>query len=185
MKSAYWLGNKIKLRAPSKEDIHIFDTLDHDILKNLNSISFPRTRIQIQEWIDTISKTPLNESDDFYFIAEDENENVIGTIETFDCDIKNGTFSYALSVFPSYRGKGFSKDMILTVLRYYFFELRYQKATICVYSFNNESITLHKNLNFVEEGRLRNMIYTNDSYFDEIYFGMTKEEFKCFYQVPT
>ena len=80
MKSAYWLGNKIKLRAPSKEDIHIFDTLDHDILKNLNSISFPRTRIQIQEWIDTISKTPSNESDDFYFIAEDENENVIGTI---------------------------------------------------------------------------------------------------------
>lgn len=71
--------------------------------------------------------------------------------------------------------------MIMTVLRHYFFELRYQKATIFVYSFNEASVNLHKKLQFVEEGRLRNMIYTNGAFYDEIYFGITKEEFKALY----
>lgn len=106
---------------------------------------------------------------------------MVGTIDVDDCDAKNGTFKYAMTVFPPYRGKGYAKDMIKTILRHYFFELRYQKATICVYSFNNPSIALHKKLKFVEEGRLRNMIYTNGKFYDEIYFGITKEEFKNLY----
>ncbi|TQR35346.1 N-acetyltransferase [Lysinibacillus sphaericus] len=177
MKVSYWRGAKIRLRAPKSKDIHIFENLDDDILKNLDSIAFPRTNQQIEEWINEISQGASTDSDDFYWIAEDASNNVVGTIEVSGCDGKNGTFDYAITVFPPHRGKGHAKDMILTILKHYFFELRYQKATICVYSFNASSIALHKKLRFVEEGRLRNMIYTNGSFYDEIYFGMTKDEF--------
>lgn len=181
MKVSYWNGEKIRLRAPKKEDIHLFESLDDEILKNLDSIAFPRTKEQIEEWINNISQGASTDCDDFYWIAEDLDQNIVGTIEVADCNSKNGTFDYGISVFPSYRGRGYAKDMIMTVLRHYFFELRYQKATICVYSFNEASINLHKKLQFVEEGRLRNMIYTNGAFYDEIYFGMTKEEFKALY----
>lgn len=177
MKVSYWRGEKIRLRAAKSEDIHIFENLDDDILKNLDSIAFPRTNQQIEEWINEISQGASTDSDDFYWIAEDTSNNVVGTIEVSDCDAKNGTFDYAITVFPSHRGKGYAKDMILTILKHYFFELRYQKATICIYSFNASSIALHKKLRFVEEGRLRNMIYTNGTFYDEVYFGMTKDEF--------
>ncbi|MED4531839.1 GNAT family protein [Metabacillus fastidiosus] len=181
MKVSYWRGKKIQLRSPKKEDIHLFETLDDEILKNLDSIAFPRTKEQIEEWINNISQGVSNNCDNFYWIAEDFYKNVVGIIEVDDCDSKNGTFTYVISVFPSYRGKGYAKDMIITILRHYFFELRYQKATICVYSFNDASINLHNKLKFVEEGRLRNMIYTNGTFYDEIYFGITKEEFKTLY----
>ncbi|MFD3449761.1 GNAT family N-acetyltransferase [Microbacteriaceae bacterium 4G12] len=181
MKVSYWSGEKVRLRAPKQEDIQISEDLDDEILKNLDSIAFPRTREQIEKWIHDISQDVSSESDDFFWIAEDIDKNVIGTIEVADCNAKNGTFDYGITVFPSYRGKGYAKDMIITVLKHYFFELRYQKATICVYSFNDASINLHRKLKFVEEGRLRNMIYTNGAFYDEIYFGITKEEFETLY----
>jgi len=63
------------------------------------------------------------------------------------------------------------------VLRYYFEELRYQKVTVSVYSFNEESIALHKRLGFKQEGCLRRMIYTRGQYFDRLLFGLTADEF--------
>lgn len=64
------------------------------------------------------------------------------------------------------------------MLRYLFEELRYQKANAHVYSFNEASISLHRNLGFQEEGRMRNMIYTQGSYHDLLLFGITREEYK-------
>jgi RimJ/RimL family protein N-acetyltransferase len=63
------------------------------------------------------------------------------------------------------------------VLRYYFQELRYQKVTVRVYSFNDASIRLHEKLGFQLEGRLRRTVYTNGEYFDELIYGLTVEEF--------
>lgn len=67
-------------------------------------------------------------------------------------------------------------------LRYYFMELGYQKVTANVYSFNESSLKLHERLGFIREGQLRNMIYCNGKYHDEIYLGMTKLEFEMKYQ---
>jgi len=62
-------------------------------------------------------------------------------------------------------------------LLYYFHELRYQKATVIVYAFNERSQRLHESLGFALEGRLRGTVYTNGQHYDELYFGLTREEF--------
>ena len=64
----------------------------------------------------------------------------------------------------------------MLVLRYYFRELRYQKATVRVYSFNEASIRLHEKLGFQHEGRIRRTVYTNGALCDEIVLGLTVEE---------
>lgn len=68
-------------------------------------------------------------------------------------------------------------------MRYYFHELRYQKVTAIVYSFNGRSQRLHESLGFTLEGRLRRMAYTNGTLHDELYFGLTREEFDALYPV--
>lgn len=64
------------------------------------------------------------------------------------------------------------------MLRYFFHELRYQKCTVEVSSFNEVSAQLHRKLGFREEGRLRQTVYTDGQYFDEIMMGITAEEFE-------
>ena len=80
-----------------------------------------------------------------------------------------------------YRRQGYASEAITLLLRYFFQELRYQKVTAHVYSFNEPSIKLHEKLGFQQEGRLRRMVYTNGQFFDEVLFGMTAEEFATRY----
>ena len=49
--------------------------------------------------------------------------------------------------------------------------------TILVYSFNARSIRFYERFGFVPEGRLRQVVYTNGTHYDELYFGLTAEEF--------
>jgi RimJ/RimL family protein N-acetyltransferase len=46
-----------------------------------------------------------------------------------------------------------------------------------VFAFNEGSLILHEKLGFTQEGRLKEMIYINGKHWDEIIFGMTREEF--------
>jgi RimJ/RimL family protein N-acetyltransferase len=63
------------------------------------------------------------------------------------------------------------------VLRFYFQELGYQKATVHIYDFNHASLRLHERLGFQVEGRLRRMGFTEGRHFDWIVMGLTREEF--------
>ena len=94
---------------------------------------------------------------------------LVGSISTDKSDPQNGTFSYGVSIFRVYWKKGYASDAIKIVLRYFFHELRYQKVNAHVYSFNEGSKRLHEQLGFTKEGCLRNMIYTNDKYFIDLY----------------
>lgn len=102
---SYWKGAAVQLRAPDTEDIHVFESLDDAILQSHDSIAFPRTKAQIEEWMEQISQGASKDSDDFFWIAEDKDRNVVGTIEVAGCDSKNGTFDYGITVLPAYRGK--------------------------------------------------------------------------------
>ncbi|WP_047474846.1 GNAT family protein [Bacillus siamensis] len=173
MAVTYWAGESVTLRAIKSEDIVIFESLDDEILRNMDSLHFPRSDNKMRKWLEE-----QLEKDEFRFIAVDRDDNIVGMIETFECDRKNGTFDYYLAVFEPHRGKGYAKEMILMVLRFYFLELAYQKVNTTVYSFNNNSIRLHEKLGFMKEGQLRNVIFTKGAYYDNICFGMTREEFE-------
>jgi RimJ/RimL family protein N-acetyltransferase len=166
----------LKLRPIKLSDIELFDSFDDEEDKFIDVIHFPQTTETKTKWIE--SQINQRMGDKFRWIAEDANLNPVGTINTFDCERRHGTFKYAIAVGKPFRGNGFAIEMILMILRYYFFELGYQKVTVNVYSFNDASIKLHEKLGFVPEGRLRSMIYTNGKYYDEIYYGMTKQEFE-------
>jgi RimJ/RimL family protein N-acetyltransferase len=172
----YWNGPSLSLRAIQTTDISLFRSFDDEVSRNVDAIYWPQSDERGLEWLNNEQK-PRND-DSFRFIAENLQGELIGTIDTFACNRRNGTFKYGLAVAPIHRSNGYAKEMINLVLRFYFYELNYHKVTPHVYSFNKASLTLHEKLGFVKEGQLRNMVYTNGSYFDEIHFGMTKSEFE-------
>lgn len=95
------------------------------------------------------------------------------------------SFSYGVAIRNEHQRKSYASEAIILVLRYYFQELRYQKVTTPVFSFNEASRRLHEQLGFQQEGRLRRKIFTRGQYFDEIVFGMTMEEFTEKYTKPS
>ncbi|ERJ11709.1 GNAT family N-acetyltransferase [Haloplasma contractile] len=176
-----WNGTNIRLRPVMESDLDGYfnvKNVDTDIQRLAGSVSFPLRQSQMESFIERV--TSKDGSDDvFYFIIEDKDGNVVGDLNTSDCNRRSGTFKYGLAINKEYWSKGFGSEAVQMVLNYYFNELRYQKVTVSVYSFNEQSCGFHKKLGFKEEGLLRRMAYVNGKYHDEVILGMTAEEFNA------
>ena len=177
MAGSIWEGRLVRIRGIEPSDWEAFHEWDQDTEAARASwrIWPPRSQEGTRRFA---TNTALNgpEDDNYRFGIETLAGDFVGTINTQRCDQHNGTFSYGLAIAAEHQRKGYASEAILLVLRYYFRELRYQKATAYVYSFNDASIALHERLGFTLEGRLRRMHYTNGQFYDELYFGMTAEE---------
>lgn len=171
-----WKSEKVRLRALEPSDASFFHNVrnqDHTHLP----ISFEATR----KWAEkTALESALN--DESFWVIEDVKGIVVGSINTYDCKRFCGTFKYNVAIVKHQHRKGFAKEAIKLVCKYYFNELRYQKVNAHSYSFNEASTQMHQKLGFAQEGRLRKMIYTEGQYHDEIIWGLTDLEFKTCFQ---
>jgi RimJ/RimL family protein N-acetyltransferase len=179
MTDSFWQGRHIRLRAvePSDGEAHFHWNQDSDMTRQLDRIYFPQSRAAVNRWADKTS-TQEPAGDAFHFQIENLAGELVGSIGTHRCDPRTGTFSYGVAIRKEHQRRGYASEAIVMVLRYYFQELRYQKATVYVYSFNESSIRLHERLGFQREGCLRRMVFTQGQYFDLIVFGLTAEEYE-------
>ena len=111
------------------------------------------------------------------FAIESLDEVCLGGVSLHSCDDKNGVFSFGVSIYRQHRGQGFAEEAVRILLKYGFWEKRYQKCNSACLHNNEASIRLHKKLGFVVEGRQRRVTFLNGEYYDSILFGMLREEF--------
>lgn len=175
----YWRTERVALRALQSSDIALFQALDDEAARNVDMIHLPQSPEKQMQWLEAEQRSRVGDA--FRWVAETGDGVLVGTINTFACNRRYGTFKYGIAVLPEFRAQGYAAEMIRLVLRYYFHELNYHKVTPHVYSFNKASIRLHEKMGFVQEGRLRDMLFTNGEYYDEIHYGMTGSEFGRLY----
>ena len=178
LSSSFWQGQKIRLRAiePSDWETYFAWNCDDEQARALYFIPFPQSREAVKHFAEMAS-LQAPETDDFRFVVENDEHEVVGDVTVNNCNPRNGTFSWGLNIKQGHRRRRYASEALLLIMRYYFHELRYQKVTVHVYSFNDASVKLHEDLGFRLEGRLRRMIFTKGQYFDELLYGMTREEF--------
>ena len=174
-----WRGEKVRLRAVEPGDWEVLhaSNVDTEAARHSYQIPFPRSAERMKTWAEELALAEP-ENDVFRWVIENRAGEVVGTINTHSCDRRCGTFQYGLTIFGAYRRKGYASEAIKLLLTYFFLELRYQKVTVNIYSFNQPSLKLQEKLGFQEEGRLRRMVYTDGAYHDVLVFGLTREEFE-------
>lgn len=181
MSKAYWDGRRVRLRAIEPEDARYHFDLNRQrwVDRNQEMVHVPSSMARVQQWANETSLQGYRDGDAFFFEIESlETGELVGTIDTHHTDARTGVLSYGIAIHEDHRRQGYASDAICLVLRYYFLERRYQKANVGVFSFNEESITLHERLGFTLEGRQRRTTYTAGEYHDLLWYGMTVEEFR-------
>ncbi len=179
-KGYFWEGKKVILRPLSSGDWEVWyrESTDCDGIRVLNSgVELPVSESMAKEWNEKYMDFK-NTNGFIIFSIEDTEGNLVGGINIHSMDQKNGVFSPGLRIYRPYRRKGYSEDALRIILRYGFFELRYQKCNSGCIETNIPSVRLHRNLGFKEEGKRRRIMYTNGRYHDELLFGLTVEEFE-------
>ena len=175
-----WQGENIRLRSATKKDGFLFADKnaisDTETQRRYDYIDFPLADKEFGKRIDEFLKGKYF-GHDFMFVIEDENEEAVGFLITFDCDHRMGTFKYGLFLLDKAKGKGYGSEAVKIMLNYYFNELRYNKVNVYIYAYNIPSIKFHEKLGFVKEGQLRQMAYSMGKYHDIVFYGLLKSEF--------
>lgn len=171
-------GKRVRLRAVEPEDweAHYRWNQDSGMSRDVAFVWPPGSQARARKWAE---EQAVSQSEDDTLMLEIETLDGVhvGAINTHHCDRRTGTFSYGLAIMGAHQRQGYAAETIRLLLRYYFEELRYQKVTVEVYAFNEASIALHERLGFRLEGRLRRMIYTGGAFHDQLWYGLTAEEF--------
>lgn len=173
----FWQGERVRLRAVEPEDAGFFFGLQEDTEKGrlLDFLPPPSSRTGLEAWTKAQSQKEL-EGDAFQWVIEAAGEPV-GSVVTHTVSPRHGTFSYGLEVARAHQRRGYAREAVPLVLRYYFGELRYQKVHVGVQENNAGSIALHRSLGFRHEGTQRRMVFQEGRYLDLLLFGLTAEEF--------
>lgn len=174
-----WSGKKVRLRAVVPSDWIQFHENDQDSESGrlCDAIHFPRSEDGTKAWAERTS-TKAYEGDHAFLAIETREGTLVGSITVSNCDPRNGTFKYGVAIFRNHWRKGYASEAVKLLLRYFFGELWYRKANAYVYAFNEGSRALQEHLGFVQEGILREMIFTNGNHHDEYVYGLTKDEFE-------
>lgn len=174
-----WHGTRVRLRAVEPADWeHFFAWSGDDYTARRGSeIGFPQSREAVKEWA-AKAAIAKPENDHFRWIIENLDGQAVGTILTHSCDRRVGSFMYGLVIAAEHQRRGYAREAVQLVLRYFFAELNYQKVTVDVYDYNLASQRFHERLGFTLEGRLRRTIYTDGRHHDEFIYGLLREEFQ-------
>ncbi len=174
----FWQGEKTRLRPWRLDDaeLRFMASLDSPTRQlHQDGIELP-TSVELQKaWLE---KAAAYKDEDMIRLAMDNLEGVtVGWVTLHSRDPKNGTFGFGVAVYRGYKGQGYAVDAVRTLLKYGFWEQRYQKCNSVCFHTNAASIRMHQKLGFIEEGRIRRNCFFNGQYHDDVLFGMTREEF--------
>ena len=175
----FWAGERIRLRGLTENDAesafaNALDSPGRQVLQL--GIELPTSVDALRA--ELAKRAGCKDVDGvIVFAIEDSDRTYVGGISLHTPSLKNGTFGFGVNVDRRHRGSGYATEAVRILLRYCFHERRFQKCNSACVESNDASIALHKKLGFIEEGRRRRQYYLNGRFYDDILFGLTREEF--------
>lgn len=102
---------------------------------------------------------------------------LIGSTSLFQVNAKNRSAMFGIAVAdPAMRGKGYGSEMIDLMLEWGFWELNLHRIELRVMEFNEGAIALYERKGFEHDGRLRQAIWREGRYWDELVMSVLQPE---------
>jgi RimJ/RimL family protein N-acetyltransferase len=176
----FWQGARIRLRPLHVDDAALWlaeEQADSEAVRFLNyGMSLPKSAHAARLFAERYAE--FNNLDErIMFSIETLESELVGGINIHSMDRRSGTFETGTRIYRPFRGQGYGFEAKVLVLRYAFHELRLQKYNIRCLETNQPIINHALRLGCQAEGRIRRQVYTEGRYYDELIFGLTREEF--------
>ncbi len=175
-----YIGEKVRLRAPEKEDVYEIMRYWNTYETRLNlNLSIPMSSIQEMEWIELVTKQ-ANERRGFSFVIEDKNNGkVLGTCSLHDINWIDRTAILGIGIHnPEDYNKGYGTDTMKCLLAIGFKILNLHRIELLVYETNKRAIKVYEKVGFKEVGRKRKNHFYESGYIDTLIMDILEEEYR-------
>lgn len=174
----YWCNDLIRMRQPREEDWpHICQSFycSEDRFMFDGEIELP---LDIGGFQEQYTQGLQKKYDYLMFAILNHDEKHVGVANVFGINERHGCFGpVGVQINVDQRGKGYALSAMRMIGNYMFSERRMHKWESGCTKGNIASERLHRKMGFVQEGLRRQNTYHDGYYWDEVLYGMTREEF--------
>lgn len=170
-------GKKVTLRAMTRNDMPLIcDMFNDPEIENLVvGWAFPISLEQQNKWFDN----HMNDTDNFRFIIETEEDGAVGIATLSDIDWKNRRASHGIKIGNTQkRTKGIGTDAVMAIMRYAFDELQLHRLDGSWFPDNIPSQNMYKKCGWVEEGVRKDYIFKQGKYRDLVIVRILATEYR-------
>jgi RimJ/RimL family protein N-acetyltransferase len=173
-------GENVTLRALRRDDLPLLCQFNNDLAVELAGGGDPPMP-QPFEWLlaDFEREAAAGGRDDTRFAIEVE-DKCIGACGLFHFNWTSRTGELGIGIGDKdYWGIGYGKEAVGMLVGYAFQYRNLQRVWLWVHARNERAIRAYTSCGFVEEGRLRNHVWSNGQYDDAVYMGILREEWQA------
>ena len=171
-------GKLVNLRAGEMGDLdrNLQWVNDPEVTEHLN-MRYPISRGAEEEWM-RAGASKMNGFARPFFAIETKDGRHIGNINFHHTSPEDRSGHLGVMIGDKeYWSKGYGTDAMVTLLRFAFDEMNLHRVDLTVDEDNPRAIACYCKAGFVEEGRLRDVIYSRGRYRDQFYMGVLRDEF--------
>jgi RimJ/RimL family protein N-acetyltransferase len=173
-------GERIRLRAPEREDIPIFTRWfsDPEVTRGL-ALYLPFSIAEEENWFDNMIKRPPEEHPLTIEVKEGDEWKPIGNMGLFAFDkvAHNAEVGIVIGE-KDYWDQGYGTEAMKLMLKHGFNTLNLHRIMLKVYAYNERAIRTYEKVGYVLEGRLREAIYYNGKYHDILLMGVLRSDWQ-------
>jgi len=168
-------GQKTRLRRVERDDIPTFVRWFTDPeVREFLTIYQPFSTAEEEKWFEA----QLDDRDSEMFAIETADGVHIGNIALHNVNWQYRHAGLGIVIGEKeYWGKGYGSDAVRTLVRFAFQEMNMHRVFLRVRDDNARGIRAYEKCGFQHEGRLREAIYSNGRYYDELWMGILGQEF--------
>jgi len=177
-------GERIILKIPEQKDAKkICKYINDKAVARYTTLPHPYKLKHAKEWIKKANKNFRNKTSYEFSIILKETDEIIGGIGLTHVDKNNKNAEVGYWLARKYWGQGLAKEALNLILKFGFKTLKLHKIYARAYCINKRSIGLLKRFGFKLEGNFRKHLKGrfSDKWYDELRFGLFREEWKSIY----
>jgi RimJ/RimL family protein N-acetyltransferase len=170
-------GTRVTLRALTKADLGTLLQYGQDVEVELlggGDPPHPGTIEGWEKWYEEHVTKQNKESANFGIEADGK---LLGTCGIWRFNLVAQTCVMGISIGDrEYWGRGYGREAVGLLLDYAFRLRNFRKVSLDTSSTNERAIRCYRACGFIEEGRLREHLWSNGEYVDEVHMGILREE---------
>ena len=173
-------GERVRLRHTEKEDLPLFVEWlnDPDVRRGL-MLHLPLSIAEEQQWFETMLTSPQDERPLVIEAQNDDGWRMIGNSSFNNLDWRNRNAELGIFIGDkSSWDRGYGTEVMRLLVKHGFTTLNLHLIYLRVYENNHRAIRAYEKAGFVEEGRLRQMIYQDGQYLDVIFMSVLRTEWQ-------
>jgi len=170
-------GEKTRLRRVEREDIPTFVRWFNDPeVREYLAVYQPFSTAKEEKWFEG----QLEDSASELYAIETGDGVHIGNIGLHSINWRERNTELGIIIGEKeYWGQGFGSDAIRTILRFAFEEMNLRRVFLRVRHDNARGIRAYEKCGFQHEGRLREAMFGNGRYYDEVRMAVLRHEFEA------